>query len=48
MEYSTSLKLKEASTKVIEAKAVIVITHLAARVKSRSLWNCKINFATEQ
>ena len=37
MEYSTSVK--EASTKVIVAKMVIIINHLAARVKSRSLWN---------
>ena len=38
MEYSTSVK--EASTKVIVAKTVIIINHLAARAKSRSLWNC--------
>ena len=34
MEYSTSVK--EASTKVIVTKTVIIINHLAARVKSGS------------
>ena len=37
MEYSTSVK--EASTKITVAKMAIIINHLAARVKSRSLWN---------
>ena len=46
MEYSTSVE--EASTKVIVAKMVIIINHLAARAKSGSLWNCKIHSATEQ
>ena len=46
MEYSPSVK--EASTKVIVAKTVIIINHSAARAKSGSLWNCKIHFATEQ
>ena len=46
MEYSPSVK--EASTKVIVAKTVIIINHSAARAKSGSLWNCKIYFATEQ
>ena len=45
MEYSTSVKA--AGTKVIVAKTVIIIKHLAARAKSGSLWNCKIYFATE-
>ena len=44
--YSPSVK--EASTKVIVAKTVIIINHSAARAKSGSLWNCKIHFATEQ
>ena len=42
--------MKEASTKAIVAKMVTIINHLAAtsaRAKSRSLWNCKIYFATE-
>ena len=49
MECCTSVK--EGSTKVIVAKTVIIINHLAAGVMnrdSRSLWNCKIHFATEQ
>ena len=46
MEYSPSVK--EASTKVIVAKTVIIINHSAARAKSGWLWNCKIHFATEQ
>ena len=46
MEYSTSVK--EASTKITVAKMAIIINHLAARAKSRSLWNCKIHFVTEQ
>ena len=46
MEYSTSVK--EASTKVIVAKTVIMINHLAAKAKSESLWNCNIHSATEQ
>ena len=46
MEYSTSMK--EASTKVIVAKMVIIINLLAARMKSGSLWNCKNHFVTEQ
>ena len=33
VEYGTSLKV--ASTKVIVAKTVIIINHMAARVKSR-------------
>ena len=44
MEYGTSVK----EAKVIVAKMVIIINHLPARVKSGSLWNCKIHFATEQ
>ena len=44
--YSPSVK--EASTKVIVAKTIIIINHSAARAKSGSLWNCKIHFATEQ
>ena len=40
--------MKEASTKVIVAKTVIIINHSAAMVKSGSLWNCKLFFATEQ
>ena len=43
MEYSTSMK--EANTKVIVTKMVILIDHLAVMANSRSLWNCKIHFA---
>ena len=46
MEYSPSVK--EASTKVIVTKRVIIINHSADRAKSGSLWNCKLHFATEQ
>ena len=46
MEFITSVK--EANPKVIVAKTVIIINHLAATTKSGSLWNCKIRFATEQ
>ena len=46
IEYSTSVK--EASTRVTAAKMVIIINHLAAMSKSRSLWICRIHFATEQ
>ena len=42
IKYSTSVK--EASTKVIAAKMVIIINHLAVMAKR----NCKIYFATEQ
>ena len=45
MEHSTSVK--EASMKVIVIKTVIIVNHLAARVKGRSLWDCNIHFATE-
>ena len=44
MEYSTSVK----KAKVIVAKTVIIVIHLATRAKSRLLWNCKIHFAIEQ
>ena len=33
-------------TNVIVTQVVITINHLAARMKSGSLWNCKIHFAT--
>ena len=46
MEYSTSVK--EANTKVIVTKMVILIDHLAVMANSRSLWNCKIHFAIRQ
>ena len=46
--FSDGTSVKEASTKVIVAKTVIIINHLAPRAKSGSLWNCKIHFATEQ
>ena len=47
MEYCTSVK--EASTKVVFVKTVIIINHLAARAKSKLLRICKRHFpATEQ